>query len=64
MNDKEAVMKQRVCRTCSSVMRNETTPEGIEFFCKTCEAFTEFDEMEMDPFCPDCGGAITIVATC
>lgn len=57
-------MKQRVCRTCSSVMRKETTPEGIEFFCKTCEAFTEFDEMEMDPFCPDCGGAITIVATC
>ncbi len=57
-------MKQRVCRTCSSVMKKESTPEGIKYFCKTCDAFTEFDEMEMEPFCPDCGDKISNVYQC
>jgi hypothetical protein len=57
-------MKQRVCRVCGSVMKKETTPEGIKYFCKKCEAFTDFDAMEMEPHCPDCGAKISNVYAC
>jgi hypothetical protein len=57
-------MKQRVCRACGSVMKKETTPEGINYFCKKCEAVTDFDEMEMEPYCPDCGEKISNVYAC
>ncbi len=57
-------MKQRVCRTCSSVMKKESTEEGIKFFCRQCEAHTEYDEMEMEPWCPDCGDKISNVYQC
>lgn len=57
-------MKKKVCKVCSSVMKKETTPEGIKYLCKTCDAFTEFDEMEMEPYCPDCGEKIANVYAC
>lgn len=57
-------MKQRVCRACSTVMKKETTTEGIKYFCKECDAHTEFDEMEMEPHCPACGEKISNVYAC
>lgn len=57
-------MKQRVCRACASVMKKQSSAEGARFFCARCEAFTEFDEAEMEPYCPDCGEKISQVFTC
>jgi hypothetical protein len=57
-------VKKKVCKACGSVMKKETTPEGIKYFCKRCDAFTEFDEMEMEPYCPDCGEKISNVYAC
>jgi hypothetical protein len=57
-------MKQRVCRACGSVMKKETIDEGIRYFCKGCDAVTEFDEMEMEPYCCDCGEKISNVYAC
>ena len=57
-------MKKRVCRACGSVMKKETIREGIKYFCKNCDAHTEFDEMEMEPYCPDCGEQISNVFQC
>ena len=57
-------MKQRVCRACGSVMKKKSGPEGVTFICEKCGAFTEFDEMEMEPYCPDCGEKISNVYAC
>ena len=57
-------MKQRVCRVCNSVMKKETTEEGIKFLCRQCDAYTDFDEMEMEPYCPTCGEKIAEVFSC
>ena len=57
-------MKQRVCRTCGSVLKEKVTEKGQDFFCAKCEVFPEFDEVEMEPHCPDCGVPISHVFTC
>jgi DNA-directed RNA polymerase subunit RPC12/RpoP len=57
-------MKQKICRTCGSVMKKETNEEGVKYFCKKCDAFTEFDEMEMEPYCPTCGEKISSIFQC
>jgi len=57
-------MKQRVCKICSSVMKKESTQEGINFFCKKCADHTGYYEAEMEPYCPECGDKISNVFAC
>jgi len=58
-------MIRKICRKCSSVTVRKTTPEGEEGrFCEKCDSFVAYEEAEMEPFCPDCGGSITVQASC
>jgi DNA-directed RNA polymerase subunit RPC12/RpoP len=57
-------MKQRVCKVCGSVMKKQSTDEGFKFFCKKCDAYTEYDEADMEAYCPDCGNKISHVYAC
>lgn len=58
-------MIRKICRECGSVTIRTINPEGEEKrFCEKCDAFVSIEEAEMDPFCPDCRGEITIHATC
>jgi len=57
-------MLKKICRKCGSLMKKKIAPEGVTYFCEKCEAFTEFDEMEMEPWCPDCGEKISNVYQC
>jgi DNA-directed RNA polymerase subunit RPC12/RpoP len=57
-------MKQRVCKACGSVMKKQSTEEGFKFFCKKCDAYTEYDEADMEAYCPDCGKKISHVYAC
>ena len=58
-------MIRKICRDCGSVTIRKITPEGEEKrFCERCDAFAAYEEAEMDPFCPDCGEAIAIQASC
>ena len=57
-------MIKKICNDCGSVMVKIITPEGDKRFCNKCDAFTGYNEAEMDPFCPDCGEKISVQATC
>ena len=58
-------MIRKICKECGSVTIKKTTPEGEEKrFCEKCDAFVAYEEAEMEPFCPDCGGSITVQASC
>ena len=58
-------MIRKICTKCGCVTIRKTTPEGEEKrFCERCDAFAACEEAEMDPFCPDCGGTITVQTSC
>jgi len=45
-------------------MVKELTPEGAGFFCKQCNGHTLYDEFDMEPYCPACGGKLQFCAKC
>jgi formamidopyrimidine-DNA glycosylase len=57
-------MIRRMCKHCGSEMIKELAPEGAVFFCKTCDGYTPYDALNMDPFCPQCGGPIEVCGKC
>lgn len=57
-------MLRRLCRECGNEMSKKLTPEGERFFCNRCESHTRFDEVDMDPFCPQCGGILEFCSKC
>ncbi len=57
-------MIRKICKECGSLTFKKTTPDGEEKrFCEKCDDFTAYEEAEMVPYCPDCGGEITVQAT-
>jgi predicted RNA-binding Zn-ribbon protein involved in translation (DUF1610 family) len=57
-------MMKRICHACGSEMRKDIALEGPGFFCETCDAVTRYDEVEMEPYCPECGDKIVVCNTC
>ncbi len=57
-------MKKRVCLACGSVMSKKNPPEEVEYYCFDCNGFTDYQEKELDPYCPDCGEKIAVLASC
>jgi hypothetical protein len=57
-------MIRRICRECGSEMTKELKPEGARFFCKKCDAYTLFDEADMQPFCPECDKKLEVCSKC
>lgn len=57
-------MLKRLCRACGFEMRKDISQEGTGFFCEKCDAVTQFDEVEMEPHCPECGEKIVVCKTC
>jgi DNA-directed RNA polymerase subunit RPC12/RpoP len=45
-------------------MKKQSTEEGFKFLCKKCDAYTEYDEADMEAYCPDCGNKISHVYAC
>jgi hypothetical protein len=59
------VMLRRVCPACNNEVTRSLTPAGELFFCETCQSDTvQFDLMEMDPCCPDCGSVVEFCVKC
>ncbi len=57
-------MLKRICRECGTEMIKKYNPGEIVFFCETCDKETEYDKVEVEPYCPDCGGEIEVCQTC
>jgi len=57
-------MLRRICRECGSEMFKELTPEGPRFFCEKCESHTDYDEYDMEPYCPVCGDKLQVCSKC
>ncbi|MRR57556.1 MAG: hypothetical protein EG824_05010 [Deltaproteobacteria bacterium] len=57
-------MIRRLCRECGSEMIKELTPDGPGFFCKSCEGYTRFDEVDMEPYCPVCSDRLQFCSKC
>lgn len=57
-------MKRRLCRECGHEMLKELTPEGSRFFCKSCESYGLYDEIDMEPYCPVCGTKLQFCSKC
>ena len=57
-------MLRRTCRECGYEMVKELAPEGAKFFCKGCDAYTLYDEADMEPFCPECGEILQFCSRC
>jgi hypothetical protein len=57
-------MIKKMCHACGSVMIKKSTSEGEKRFCEKCDAFTGYDEAEMDPYCPVCGEKVTVCSSC
>lgn len=57
-------MKRRICRECENEMVRKIMDGEIKIFCEICEDETPHDHIDMEPFCPDCGGKITICTKC
>ena len=57
-------MIRKICRECAAEMTRKYPPEGVTIFCKACDRATAFDEVEMDPFCPECGEIVIVYSKC
>ena len=57
-------MLRKICRECGAEMTRKYPPEGVTIFCESCETATEFDEVEMEPYCPECGKNIIVCTNC
>ena len=57
-------MIKRICSECGSEMSKDLAPEGGKFFCKKCDAFSLYDEVDMDGYCPECGEKVLICSNC
>lgn len=57
-------MIRRLCKICGSEMLKELTPEGPRFFCRTCNAYTSYEEYDMEPYCPKCGERLQVCGKC
>jgi len=57
-------MIRRLCRECGSEMTKELTPDGVGFFCKNCESYSNYDECDMNPYCPECGTQLEFCSKC
>lgn len=57
-------MIRRICRECGSEMTRELTPDGLGFFCPSCESNTRYDEKDMEPNCPTCGEILEFCTKC
>ena len=58
-------MLKRICRACNNEVTRTCTPAGEVFHCEICEADTqEFDLVEMEAYCPDCGNVVEFCVRC
>jgi hypothetical protein len=57
-------MLRKICRVCEGEMSTNYTPDGVTPYCARCEGETEHDQVEMEPYCPDCGHAVEFCAKC
>ena len=57
-------MIKRLCQACGAEMRRGDAPDTEKFFCETCNAFTGYDEVDMEGYCPDCEERIVVCKTC
>lgn len=57
-------MLRRICRVCGTGMTRQPERGEVRYHCERCDAFTPYDELEMDAYCPDCGAALTVSVAC
>lgn len=57
-------MLKRICRECGAEMTREQGAEGVTIVCRSCHRETPFDEVQMEPHCPDCGEKISVCSKC
>ncbi len=57
-------MLKKICRECGAEMARRYNLEGTFFFCETCDRETEYDNIEMEPFCPECGARLEVCQKC
>ncbi len=57
-------MLRRTCRECGAEMVRKQTLDGVTIFCETCDSETPFDEVVVEPYCPDCGEKISVCSKC
>ena len=57
-------MLKKFCRECGAEMTRKYLAEGVTIFCEACDSAGAYDEIEMEPYCPDCGEMVTVYAKC
>lgn len=57
-------MLRKVCRVCGSGMIHWPRHGEVDYYCEPCREFTEYDELDLVPHCPDCDTLIIPCASC
>jgi len=57
-------MLRRICKICGRETIPELTPEGRKFLCEICNDYPMFDELDMEPHCPECGDRLEVHVKC
>ena len=57
-------MITKICRVCGSGIIRKHHPDGLGQYCEPCSGFTEFDDVEVEAYCPDCGDKIEVCVSC
>ena len=57
-------MLRNICRECGAEVIRKYNSGSVSMICEHCDRETEYDAIEMEPSCPDCGGPIEIRQKC
>jgi hypothetical protein len=57
-------MLRRICKICGRETIPELTPEGRKFLCEICNDYPMYDELDMEPHCPECGEQLEVHVKC
>ncbi len=57
-------MIRRICRECGNELLTELTPDGPRYLCTSGDGHGDYDEYDMEPYCPDCDEKLQFCAKC
>ncbi|ABK98468.1 hypothetical protein Ppro_0839 [Pelobacter propionicus DSM 2379] len=56
-------MLRKLCQECDTEISRTYTTDGFSYTCQACGE-TAFVEVDMEPYCPDCGERVEFCVKC